>query len=156
MDKVKSIKILRDCIEKIKNASDAEKEEMIRVYEKYDKSDYEEINIDDSMKRRDYIMDIESRINNCREHMGELLEYANARKEGLLPNRSLFKDFEIIIKMLNSINTTLLGLSRKVMYGHDEHDLVLLNDVEFKIQVIKLNINFIEDINILHRISMLI
>lgn len=46
MDKVKSIKILRDCIEKIGNSSDAEKEEMIRVYEKYDKSDYEENNSD--------------------------------------------------------------------------------------------------------------
>ena len=45
MDKVKSIKILRDCIEKIKNASDAEKEEMMRIYEKYDKSDYEETDI---------------------------------------------------------------------------------------------------------------
>lgn len=44
MDKVKSIKILRNCIEKIGNSSDAEKEEMIRVYEKYDKSDYEENN----------------------------------------------------------------------------------------------------------------
>lgn len=42
MDKVRSIKILRNCIEKIRNASDAEKEEMARVYEKYDKSDYEE------------------------------------------------------------------------------------------------------------------
>lgn len=42
MDKAKSIKILRNCIKKIRNASDAEKEEMIRVYEKYDKSDYEE------------------------------------------------------------------------------------------------------------------
>lgn len=45
MDKVKSIKILRDCIEKIKNASDVEKEEMMRIYEKYDKSDYEETDI---------------------------------------------------------------------------------------------------------------
>lgn len=45
MDKVKSIKILRNCIEKIRNASDAEKEEMIRVYEKYDESDYEETDI---------------------------------------------------------------------------------------------------------------
>lgn len=26
-------------------------------------------------------MDIENRINNCREHIGELLEYVNARKE---------------------------------------------------------------------------
>lgn len=43
MDKVRSIKILRNCIEKIRNASDAEKEEMARVYEKYDKSDYEEM-----------------------------------------------------------------------------------------------------------------
>lgn len=101
-------------------------------------------------------MDVESRINNCREHIGGLLEYVNAKKERLSPSSNLFKDFETIIKMLNSINTTLLGLSRKVMYGHDEHDLVLLNDVEFKIQVIKLNINFIGDINILHRISMLI
>lgn len=46
MDKVKSIKILRNCIEKIRNSSDSEKEEMIRVYEKYDKSDYEENNSD--------------------------------------------------------------------------------------------------------------
>lgn len=45
MDKVRSIKILRNCIEKIRNASDAEKEEMVRVYEKYDKSDYEETDI---------------------------------------------------------------------------------------------------------------
>lgn len=45
MDKVKSIKILRNCIEKIRNASDAEKEEMMRIYEKYDKSDCEETDI---------------------------------------------------------------------------------------------------------------
>lgn len=40
MDKKESIKILKYCIEKIRNSSDAEKEEMIRVYEKYDKDDY--------------------------------------------------------------------------------------------------------------------
>lgn len=95
-------------------------------------------------------MDIENRINNCREHIGELLEYANARKEGLSPNRNLFKDFEIIIKMLHSVNKTLLDLSKKVMDEHDELDLNSLNDVEFKIQAIKLNIQIIEDINMLY------
>lgn len=97
-------------------------------------------------------MDIESRINNCGEHIGELFEYVNAIKERLSPNRNLFKDFEIIIKMLHSVNATLLGLSRKVMDEYDEYDLVLLNDVEFKIQAIKLNINTIEDINVLYKI----
>ena len=150
MDKVRSIKILRNCIEKIRNASDAEKEEMMRIYKKYDKSDCEEMNIDDSMKRRGYIMNIESRINNCREHIGGLLEYANAKKERLSPNRNLFKDFEIIIKMLHSVNKTLLDLSKKVMDEHDELDLNSLNDVEFKIQAIKLNIQIIEDINMLY------
>lgn len=42
MDKVRNIKILKDCIEKIRNVSDTEKEEMIRIYEKYVKSDCEE------------------------------------------------------------------------------------------------------------------
>lgn len=97
-------------------------------------------------------MDIESRINNCGEHIGELFEYVNARKERLSPNRNLFKDFEIIIKMLHSVNATLLGLSRKVMDEYDEYDLALLNDVEFKIQAIKLNINTIKDINVLYKI----
>ena len=95
-------------------------------------------------------MDIENRINNCREHIGELLEYVNARKEGLSPKRNLFKNFEIIIKMLYSVNETLLDLSKKVMDEHDELDLSSLNDVEFKIQAIKLNINIIEDINVLY------
>lgn len=97
-------------------------------------------------------MDIENRINNCREHIGELLEHVNARKEGLSPNRSPFEDFEIIIKMLYSVNETLLDLSKKVMDEHDELDLSSLNDVEFKIQAIKLNIRIIEDINVLYRI----
>lgn len=97
-------------------------------------------------------MDIENRINNCREHIGELLEYVNAKKEGLSPNRSPFKDFETIIKMLYSVNETLLDLSKKVMDEHDELDLNSLNDVEFKIQAIKLNIQIIEDINVLYRI----
>ena len=42
MDNVKSIKILRACIEKIRNSSEAEKEKMMRVYEKYGQSDYKE------------------------------------------------------------------------------------------------------------------
>lgn len=42
MDKVRNIKILKDCIEKIRNVSDTEKEEMIRIYEKCVKSDCEE------------------------------------------------------------------------------------------------------------------
>mgnify|MGYP000989111466 CR=1 FL=1 len=97
-------------------------------------------------------MDIENRINNCREHIGELLEYVNATKERLSPNRNLFKDFEIITKMLHSVNETLLDLSKKVMDEHDELDLSPLNDVEFKIQAIKLNIRIIEDVNVLYRI----
>lgn len=100
-------------------------------------------------------MDIENRINNCREHIGELLEYVNARKERLSPDRSLFKDYEIIIKMLHSVNEPLLDLSKKVMDEHDELDLNSLNDVEFKIQAIKLNIQTIEDINMLYRIKYL-
>ena len=97
-------------------------------------------------------MDIENRINNCREHIGELLEYVNTKKEGLPSNRFLLEDFAIIIKMLHSVNESLLDLSKKVMDELDELDLNSLNDVEFKIQAIKLNIRIVEDINVLYRI----
>lgn len=64
MDKVKSIKILRNCIKKIRNASDAEKEEMIRVYEKYDKSDYEETDIS-NLKEGKSMIELRGKYNNA-------------------------------------------------------------------------------------------
>ena len=149
MDKVKSIKILRDCIEKIKNASDAEKEEMIRVYKKYDKSDYEETDIS-NLNEGEIMAVIEHRIDNYNKFIEETLEYVYDMKGRLSEKEQRFEICENITRILNSIDTIILYVSKKTPHERNDHDLLLLNEVEFRVQTIKTFINIMEDIRILY------
>ena len=149
MDKVRSIKILRNCIEKIRNASDAEKEEMARVYEKYDKSDYEETDIN-NLKEGENMAVIEHRIDNYNKFIEETLEYVYDMKGRLSGREQRFQICENIIKMLNSIDTIILYVSKKTPNERNDHDLFLLDEVEFRVQTIKTFINIMEDIRKLY------
>lgn len=149
MDKVKSIKILRNCIEKIRNASDAEKEEMLRVYEKYDKSDYEETDIS-NLKEGEIMAVIEHRIDNYNKFIEETLEYVCDMKGRLSEKEQRFEICENIIKMLNSIDTIILYVSKKTPHERNDYDLLLLNEVKFRVQTIKTLINIREGIRTLY------
>ena len=149
MDKVRSIKILRNCIEKIRNASDAEKEEMARVYEEYDKSDYEETDIN-NLKEGENMAVIEHRIDNYNKFIEETLEYVYGIKGRLSAREQRFEVCENIIRMLNSIDTIIQYVSKKTPCERNDYDLLLLNEVEFKVQTIKSFINIMEDIRKLY------
>ena len=149
MDKVRSIKILRNCIEKIRNASDAEKEEMARVYEKYDKSDCEETDIN-NLKEGENMAVIEHRIDNYNKFIEETLEYVYGIKGRLPAREQRFEICENIIRMLNSIDTIIQYVSKKTPCERNDYDLLLLNEVEFKVQTIKSFINIMEDIRKLY------
>lgn len=149
MDKVRSIKILRNCIEKIRNASDAEKEEMATVYEKHDKSDYEETDIN-NLKEGENMAVIEHRIDNYNKFIEETLEYVYGIKGRLSAREQRFEICENIIRMLNSIDTIIQYVSKKTPCERNDYDLLLLNEVEFKVQTIKSFINIMEDIRKLY------
>ena len=149
MDKVRSIKILRNCIERIRNASDAEKEEMARVYEKYDKSDYEEADIN-NLKEGENMAVIEHRIDNYNKFIEETLDYIYDIKEKFPAGEQRLETCENIVKMLNSIDIIIQYVSKKTPRERNEYDLILLNEVEFKVQTIKTFINIREDIRMLY------
>ena len=92
---------------------------------------------------------IKNRIGNCKKYIRESMEYVTSRKNELsLNNKPGFDNcevnIEIIIEILNSVNTIVEQLSMKDLHEYDKHDLILLDQVEFKLQMVRMAVNHIE------------
>lgn len=87
---------------------------------------------------------IKNRIGNCKKYIRESLEYVNSRKNRLSSSSPDFDSCEIIIEILNSVNTTIEELSMKALHEYDKHDLILLDQIEFKLQMIRITVNHME------------
>lgn len=91
---------------------------------------------------------IKNRIGNCKKYIRESMEYVTSRKNELSLNKPDFDNCEvnikIIIEILNSVNTTIEELSMKDLHEYDKHDLILLDQVEFKLQMVRMSVNHIE------------
>ena len=92
---------------------------------------------------------IKNRIGNCNKYIRESMEYVTSRKNELsLINKPGFDNcevnIEIIIEILNSVNTIVEQLSMKDLHEYDKHDLILLDQVEFKLQMVRMAVNYIE------------
>lgn len=94
---------------------------------------------------------IKNRIGNCNKYIRESMEYATSRKNELsLINKPGFDNcevnIEIIIEILNSVKTIVEQLSMKDLHEYDKHDLILLDQVEFKLQMVRMAVNYIESV----------
>lgn len=91
---------------------------------------------------------IKNRIGNCDKYIRESMEYVSSRKNKLSLNKPGFDNcevnIEIIIEILNSVNTIVEQLSMKDLHEYDKHDLILLDQVEFKLQMVRMSVNHIE------------
>lgn len=92
---------------------------------------------------------IKNRIGNCNKYIRETMEYVTSKKNELSSlNKPGFDNcevnIEIIIEILNSVNTIVEQLSMKDLHEYDKHDLILLDQVEFKLQMVRMSVNHIE------------
>ena len=87
---------------------------------------------------------IKNRIGNCKKYIQESMEYVTNRKNRLPSSSPDFDNCEIIIEILNSVNTTIEELSMKALHEYDKHDLILLDQVEFKLQMVRISVNHME------------
>lgn len=95
-------------------------------------------------------MDIGNRINNYNKFIEETLDYIYDIKGKLPTGEQRFETYENITRMLNSIDTIIQYVSKKTPCERNDYDLLLLNEVEFKVQTIKTLINIREDIRALY------
>ena len=93
---------------------------------------------------------IEHRIDNYNKFIEETLEYVYDMKGRLSGREQRFEIYENITRMLGSIDTIIQYVSKKTPRERNDHDLLLLNEVEFKVQTIKTLINIREDIRTLY------
>nr|DAI13136.1 MAG TPA: hypothetical protein [Caudoviricetes sp.] len=87
---------------------------------------------------------IKNRIGNCKKYIRESMEYVSSRKNELSLNKPGFDNCEVNIEILNSVNTIVEQLSMKDLHEYDKHDLILLDQVEFKLQMVRMSVNHIE------------
>ena len=93
---------------------------------------------------------IEHRNDNYNKFIEETLEYVYDMKGRLSERTQRFQICENIIKMLNSIDTIIQYVSKKTPNERNDHDLLLLNEVKFRVQTIKTLINIREGIRTLY------
>lgn len=86
---------------------------------------------------------IKNRIGNCRKYIQESMEYVTNKNRSSLSEPD-FNSCEIITEILNSVNTTIEELSTKALHEYDKHDLVLLDQIEFKLQMVRIAVNHME------------
>lgn len=89
---------------------------------------------------------IKNRIGNCRKYTRESMEYVTTRKNRASLSEPDFDNCEIIIEILNTVNNIIDELSMKALHEYDKHDLILLDQVEFKLQMVRMVINNMESI----------
>ena len=87
---------------------------------------------------------IKNRIGNCKKYIRESLEYVTTRKNRVSLSEPDFDNCEIIIEILNTVNNIIEDMSMKDLHEYDKHDLVLLDQVEFKLQMVRMVINNME------------
>ena len=86
---------------------------------------------------------IKNRIGNCKKYIRESMEYVNRKNRSSLSEPD-FNSCEIITEILNSVNTVIEDLSMKALHEYDKHDLILLDQVEFKLQMVRITVNHME------------
>lgn len=87
---------------------------------------------------------IKNRIGNCRKYIKESMEYVATRKNRVSLSEPDFDNCEIIIEILNTVNNIIEELLMKALHEYDKHDLILLDQVEFKLQMVRMVINNME------------